>query len=606
MLSNKEIALDYLRRGLSIIPLISPSMASRKPSQSDFIKRCKTPLVPWAEFQTRFPTIEEVSGWYDKWPNASIGIVTGKISNIVVFDLDSEAAEDYAENEGGFPRTVTAKTGKGYHVYMKYPDFNVGCDVKKEYDIDIRGDGGYVVAPPSLHGSGSRYEWEDGLSFDELNPADNVPWTNEYLKEFATKSTAPAKETPPKPLKTHSTVDSAGTPTPYADILKNGAQQGGRNHAATQLVGHLLGKGNDENIAWEMVKQWNAGKNQPPLNEPELREIFNSIRDLERKNGKKEAEKKEIDVTRFLDNEKRVTAEYNEQYVRIPFAIDGQLSIMQSQMSDGLIGGRTYVLGGIPSASKTALVNNIADNVCLNGHPVVFFSYDDGVIELRYRTYSRFSGFDIEQFNNHRLSEADLKTIYCNERVSSICKSKYVVQENIKIEDWQQIVKKIYSRHQKAPVIIIDYLRKVKTGSNRMDERLRIDELMSSLTNIAKTNNLPIIVISELSRESYKAGQRLSMTSFKESGNIEYEASWLGILAAVEDDGNGFSVKKDWDHIINHDGNIDLIVFKAKRGTGTTGKIALKLDKSHMNVRDRIETTKANKTTKLKKSSKFD
>ena len=55
------------------------------------------------------------------------------------------------------------------------------------------------------------------------------------------------------------------------------------------------------------------------------------------------------------------------------------------------------------------------------------------------------------------------------------------------------------------------------------------------------------------------------MTSFKESGNIEYAASWLGILAAVEDD--GYTLKNDWERIINHDGNIDLIVFKAKRGT---------------------------------------
>ena len=54
-------------------------------------------------------------------------------------------------------------------------------------------------------------------------------------------------------------------------------------------------------------------------------------------------------------------------------------------MNGGLIGGRTYVLGGIPSACKTALANNMADNICLNGHPVLFFSYDDGRTELRYR-----------------------------------------------------------------------------------------------------------------------------------------------------------------------------------------------------------------------------
>jgi hypothetical protein len=128
---------------------------------------------------------------------------------------------------------------------------------------------------------------------------------------------------------------------------------------------------------------------------------------------------------------------------------------------------------------------------------------------------------------------------------------------------------------------------------------------MSTLTDMAKSYNLPVLVISELARDSYKTGQRLSMASFKESGNIEYEASWLGILAAVEDDGIGYRIKNDWERIINHDGNIDLIVYKAKRGTGATGRIALKLDKSKMTVRDRIESTKTDCVTPMRKKSKF-
>jgi hypothetical protein len=96
------------------------------------------------------------------------------------------------------------------------------------------------------------------------------------------------------------------------------------------------------------------------------------------------------------------------------------------------------------------------------------------------------------------------------------------------------------------------------------------------------------------------------MASFKESGSIEYEASWLGILAAVEEDANGYSLKSDWERIIEHDGNIDLIVFKAKRGTGTTGRIPLKLDKAKMTVRDRIESSKIDSVSAMKKVSKYD
>jgi replicative DNA helicase len=279
---------------------------------------------------------------------------------------------------------------------------------------------------------------------------------------------------------------------------------------------------------------------------------------------------------------------------------------MEAKMNGGLVGGRLSVLGGIPSSGKTSLTNNIADNICLNNHPVLFFSHDDDRSDLRYRTYARFSGFDIEDFNQRRLSKSDIEAICKNSSVNLINANKYVVQQLIKVEEWPKLIEKIEKRHKKAPVIIIDYLRKLKTENNRMDERLRVDEILFSLSNLAKAYNIPILVISELARDSYKSGQRLSMASFKESGSIEYEASWLGILAAVEENGNGYNLKHDWERIIEQDGNVDLIVFKAKRGTGLTGKIPLKFEKKNMTVRDRIECSKVDTVNAMKKQSKYD
>ncbi len=74
------------------------------------------------------------------------------------------------------------------------------------------------------------------------------------------------------------------------EIMANGAQKGLRNYLATKLIGYLLGKGNNENVAWEIFKLWNEAKNRPPMDRQQLREIFDSIKDLERKNGKKEPE----------------------------------------------------------------------------------------------------------------------------------------------------------------------------------------------------------------------------------------------------------------------------------------------------------------------------
>jgi replicative DNA helicase len=630
-MNNKEAALSYLRKGLSVIPLWSPGVLKRKPPKffteqlqkalndndasesplpkedvirKEVIRVCKRAIISWKEFQTRLPTEQEVCSWFDQNPDANIGIVTGRVSNLVVFDLDSQDAVEYAENEGGFPDTVKVKTGKGHHVYMQYPGFEVRNDVRKELDIDIRADGGYVAAPPSVHGSGIQYQWEQGFSVFEIDPAPCEYWMIEYLKSVAEAgaATKQAKEPAVKTKENFQTVRTADGGDEYAAILQNGATEGNRNHTVTKLVGHLLGKGIPATETWEIVHTWNLTKNTPPLTEDELRRTFDSIKKSQELKVKTE---KEVEVGQFLDTADKVIADYDQQYVKVPFG-GTLLSSMESKMNGGLTGGRTYVLGGIPSSGKTVLVNNIADNICLNGHPVLLFSYDDGRAEIRYRTYARFSGFEIEEFNNRRLSKTDMEAICKNSSVSSINGNKYIVQEVFKVENWPKLVEKIQKRHQKTPVIMVDYLRKIKTENHRGDERLRVDEILFNLTNMAKAHNMPILVISELARDSYKAGQRLSMASFKESGSIEYEASWLGILAAVEEDANGYSLKSDWERIIEHDGNIDLIVFKAKRGTGTTGRIPLKLDKAKMTVRDRIESSKIDSVSAMKKVSKYD
>ena len=174
-MTNKQIALQYLSKGLSVIPINSPSMCPGNLTEEEIIYKCKRAAVPWKEFQDRRPTVDEVNAWWDRWPEANVGIVTGKISNLIVFDIDKEDATEYAEEEGGFPITAKANTGKGYHIYVQNPDFEVKNSVNKELGMDIRGYGGYVVAPPSIHGNGSQYTWEDGFSIHEIDPAPCEP-----------------------------------------------------------------------------------------------------------------------------------------------------------------------------------------------------------------------------------------------------------------------------------------------------------------------------------------------------------------------------------------------------------------------------------------------
>ena len=120
-------------------------------------------------------------------------------------------------------------------------------------------------APPSIHGSGRQNEWAEEYSIHQIEPTPLEQWMTYYLKEHATKSSKPTKETPPLTSESVHTASKPATRNTYADIAKNGAQQGQRNATAAQYIGHLLGKGNDETVIWETVQLWNDAKVTPPL-----------------------------------------------------------------------------------------------------------------------------------------------------------------------------------------------------------------------------------------------------------------------------------------------------------------------------------------------------
>ena len=134
-------------RGLSIIPVKF---------------RDKRPATRWKPFQSRHPNRAELQGWFDNGGNLNAGIVTGKISGVVVVDLDSPEAIAWAD--ANLPPTAMAtKTPRGEHRFFRHPGRPIRNKARVktgelQLAIDIRADGGYVVAPGSVHESGAIYE----------------------------------------------------------------------------------------------------------------------------------------------------------------------------------------------------------------------------------------------------------------------------------------------------------------------------------------------------------------------------------------------------------------------------------------------------------------
>lgn len=150
-----EIVRKYRDRGFSVIPL--------KP-------KSKEPYIAWKEYQTRLPSYDELDKWRSIWENdGNIGIICGLISgNLIVLDLDNQKIFDNFSSE--YPeltRTWIVKTSRGYHVWLK-------CKNTKSRGL-IRGEGTYVVAPPSIHPDGTEYRFLPNSKQNGLKQIEELP-----------------------------------------------------------------------------------------------------------------------------------------------------------------------------------------------------------------------------------------------------------------------------------------------------------------------------------------------------------------------------------------------------------------------------------------------
>lgn len=255
-LPQLEAALLHAPRGWSVIP-IEPSG--------------KKPLLPWADFQQRRATEAEIAAWWQRWPAANVGIVTGAISGIVVLDVDGKPGEDTLRKEKlHIPATVVAKTGGGgWHYFYKHPGFpchNFAGKAGKTIlpGVDFRGDGGYVVAAPSIHKSGDCYEW--AISPDTAEMAEMPEWLADAIRSQAGGE------------------GGRLAPGDWEKIIPDGQ----RNHELTRYAGSLIAK-LPLDTALPLLKAWNEKYCQPPLAENEVEAIVVSIAKKEERKQKTEA-----------------------------------------------------------------------------------------------------------------------------------------------------------------------------------------------------------------------------------------------------------------------------------------------------------------------------
>ena len=171
---NFEELEIYIRKGFSIIP----------------VGQDKRPLIPWSEFQKRKPLNAELLEWFSQ-NTANIAIVTGKISNLTVVDCDTVGAIEKFEAmlPENFDVPIVQTPRGGRHYYFAYtPDLY--SRNRADDGIDIKSEGGYVLAPPSRTEKGA-YIWHSILNLKEIDPPPMPEGIKKFFAQRMTQSYAP-------------------------------------------------------------------------------------------------------------------------------------------------------------------------------------------------------------------------------------------------------------------------------------------------------------------------------------------------------------------------------------------------------------------------------
>lgn len=130
---------------------------------------------------------EVAKAWWQREPEANIGVATGHHSNCIVIDVDGKEGElalrALQAQYGELPHTARVKTGSGHHLYFQYEP-NIRSTISKlARSIDVRGEDGYVVAPPSIHKTGVKYFWGND------RPLEKAPyWLTDLLRRSQSKT----------------------------------------------------------------------------------------------------------------------------------------------------------------------------------------------------------------------------------------------------------------------------------------------------------------------------------------------------------------------------------------------------------------------------------
>jgi len=203
-----------------------------------------------------------IKSWWARWPNAAIGLRTGEASGMFAVDIDPRPGGDVSlehleAQHCQLPETVESQTGGGgRHLLLNWPGRPVSCSTGKiASGIDVKGDGGYIILPPSDHKSGRQYCWLIEQEPGECEVADAPTWLMELI------------DAPSTPLM--ATPDGSGSDETIPEGL--------RNTTLANQAGHMRQIGMTAEEIAPALQAINLRRCKPPLDSGEVERIADSI-----------------------------------------------------------------------------------------------------------------------------------------------------------------------------------------------------------------------------------------------------------------------------------------------------------------------------------------
>jgi KaiC/GvpD/RAD55 family RecA-like ATPase len=492
-------ALGYAHRGWATFPLhsIQEGRCSCSKGESCGKNSGKHPRTEHGllEASTEEAMIRE---WWKRWPEANVGIRTGREAGFFVLDVDprhggQESLAELQLEHGPLPQTMTTRTGSGgQHLIFRWPDVEVRNAEGIRPGLDIRGDGGYVLAWPSNHLSGSIYEWSD-----ESEIAEAPAWLLDLLRS---KTVAPAPR--------------------VAEVIPEGQ----RNSMLASLAGSMRRRGMSETAILAALKEENALRCSPPLEESELSDIAHSIGRYSPSApiSMRPHTTEPTDDTRPV---RRLPTDWLEELARqATEPVPTHVPPLDLRLRGGTRAGKVVVLGGLTGTWKTALSAQIAARMAASGVAVLYWAGDEGPEALSIR---------LAQHVGVRREDAEDGT---EEAIKALRRAtshgKLINPDPDDYPDLESVLEEV-TKLPEPRAVVIDSIQCLPLRAESEKRHEAIEARMIKLRQESRKHRLAVFAISEISRASYGnrgADPAADLASFKGSGSIEYKGDTLLLL----------------------------------------------------------------------------